>query len=668
MKTALALLLLLLEIQLSADAQTSRKSALLIAVGDYPATTGWQKINSENDADLVKNTLLRQGFEGAEIFVLKNADATREGILQAIRSRLLDRVRAGDVVWFQFSGHGQQVADDNGDEVDGFDEAIVPVNSPMRYDPDGYRGENLIRDDELGKVFHQIRQKLTASGSLTVVLDACHSGTGTRGNSIARGTTHVMADTSFRAPVSRGGGNSATLDGLADDTNLASLTAFFGASANQLNFEARDDEGRQVGSLTYALCKKLAAASPATSWRSLFEEVRTEMAIIAPRQNPQAEGTLDQQILGGNLLGKADFIRVSRWNDAQSVGIEAGWMHGMNEGTVVGLFPPDTRAWESATPLAKGKITACTPFESAVELETALSQEQARSAWAFVLEQNFGDLKVPVAVNLPEGHPLRQPILDKFSKIPAVQLGTAAPEITIAENTATANSRGAAGVVVSARGNMVLEEIEPQTSPEVAAQRIARKILGYAQADFLRKIQQFAPAIQLQLEIVPIELDRRTMLEKMEINRRDALGNLTLREGDIVKLRVTNAGSRAAYFTLLDIQPDNQINILLPSETETPAELRAAPGQTVVVPRFFEIAPPFGVEMFKLIATDQPIDLRPIAQSRGASGTKSGSNPLEQLFSQTFLEEGAAQSRGGKTIGVATGAMHTSTVTFTISN
>ena len=53
----------------------------------------------------------------------------------------------GSVVFFHFSGHGQQVRDKNGDENDGLDESIVPGDAQDQSAEAGER-TNIV-DDEL---------------------------------------------------------------------------------------------------------------------------------------------------------------------------------------------------------------------------------------------------------------------------------------------------------------------------------------------------------------------------------------------------------------------------------------------------------------------------------------------------------------------------------------
>ena len=97
------------------------------------------------------------------------------------------KIKAGDQVVFHFSGHGQQVWDDSGDEIDQLDEALVPYDSPKQYKASTNEGQYLLRDDELSILLNKIRNKLGAKGSLLVLMDACHSGTATRARTRARG-------------------------------------------------------------------------------------------------------------------------------------------------------------------------------------------------------------------------------------------------------------------------------------------------------------------------------------------------------------------------------------------------------------------------------------------------------------------------------------------------
>ena len=167
---------LLIVVQFIANAQTTKR-ALIIAVGDYNyETTGWKPISSANDVPLIKGALKAQGFSEEQITTIKDEDATKAGILSALQN-LLETTNTGDVVVIHYSGHGQQITDDNGDEIDGYDEAMVPIDAHSRFKKGVYEGENHIRDDKIGEILNKIRKKVGPKGSVMLIMDSCHSGT-----------------------------------------------------------------------------------------------------------------------------------------------------------------------------------------------------------------------------------------------------------------------------------------------------------------------------------------------------------------------------------------------------------------------------------------------------------------------------------------------------------
>ena len=156
------------------------KHALLVGISDYGNPRRLQgnfsNINGTSDLQILSPELRKQGFKITE---LKDSKATHAAIISEL-NKLISRCKAGDIVYLQFSTHGQLVEDLDGDEPDGWDEAIIPVDAQLTYKKGVYEGQNHLIDDELSKYVNQIRKKLGPSGYLYVVLDACHSGTGSR--------------------------------------------------------------------------------------------------------------------------------------------------------------------------------------------------------------------------------------------------------------------------------------------------------------------------------------------------------------------------------------------------------------------------------------------------------------------------------------------------------
>ena len=116
-----------------------------------------------NDARNWTSALAALGFE---VRTLTDAQATRDGILQAIRD-ILRQSQPGDVMVMQYSGHGTRVPDQDNVEKGGFDDAICPIN---------FADGALIVDDDFREIFAS-----TADGvNVTIFMDCCHSGTNTR--------------------------------------------------------------------------------------------------------------------------------------------------------------------------------------------------------------------------------------------------------------------------------------------------------------------------------------------------------------------------------------------------------------------------------------------------------------------------------------------------------
>lgn len=167
------------------QASANNRWAIVVGISHYPKESGWGRISGAEDINIVVPMLTQNGFDENHIITLTEEHATKKEITSAF-DNLTNQVKSGDVVYFHFSGHGQRITDLNGDDVDedgvpsGYDTALVPYDAYRKYDPIKYRGENHIIDDELNEWLHAIKAKIGPEGSLIVVLDACHSGGGTR--------------------------------------------------------------------------------------------------------------------------------------------------------------------------------------------------------------------------------------------------------------------------------------------------------------------------------------------------------------------------------------------------------------------------------------------------------------------------------------------------------
>jgi hypothetical protein len=144
----------------------SRK-ALLIGINDYKEVNDLR--GCVNDLKSMRKVLMNYlRFEPDDIRVLVDDRATKDNIMQRV-NWLVDTAEPGDYLFMHFSGHGSQIRDRNGDELEDYlDEILCPYD--MNWDG------NYIVDDDLDQAFRRLPKKTL----LEVVLDSCHSGSGTR--------------------------------------------------------------------------------------------------------------------------------------------------------------------------------------------------------------------------------------------------------------------------------------------------------------------------------------------------------------------------------------------------------------------------------------------------------------------------------------------------------
>jgi hypothetical protein len=219
--------------------------ALVVAIGDYPIVENrlknWQDLSSINDVELVHDLLAKQNFQDKNICVLMDQKATTKNLHHTFDS-IINKLVKGDVFYFHFSGHGQQVADVEKnmfpntkfiqkDEEDELDEALVLYNAPLNWE-DKYTLDEHFIDDQLNNYMNLIRKKIGPQGQVIVVIDACHSGTATRGaeSIVVRGSNEICAPKGYQAN-SKSKDQTIGFDAdfqFLNSKDLAQMVAFFG--------------------------------------------------------------------------------------------------------------------------------------------------------------------------------------------------------------------------------------------------------------------------------------------------------------------------------------------------------------------------------------------------------------------------------------------------------
>eukprot|EP00928_Gymnodinium_smaydae_P056269 TRINITY_DN39679_c0_g1_i1.p1 TRINITY_DN39679_c0_g1~~TRINITY_DN39679_c0_g1_i1.p1 ORF type:complete len:390 (-),score=35.62 TRINITY_DN39679_c0_g1_i1:139-1257(-) len=145
---------------------SGRRRALLIGI-NYKGSRC--PLNGcHNDVETMRRYLAKQGYKSNEMKLLMDngtCERPTKSNMEAAMRWLVDGAVAGDSLFFHYSGHGTQLRDNNGDEADGKDEALCPVD---------FETAGMLRDDDM---FYLLVAPLIEGVQLTCVLDCCHSGT-----------------------------------------------------------------------------------------------------------------------------------------------------------------------------------------------------------------------------------------------------------------------------------------------------------------------------------------------------------------------------------------------------------------------------------------------------------------------------------------------------------
>jgi hypothetical protein len=324
-----------------AQQRAPRHLSLLIGAGNYKYASEWKDLKNlkgpRTDVRRMQHTLRRWGFrdDAASQRLLVDQQASKQGIMDAFRWLASQATDSSDVVVIYYSGHGSWAPDANIDAVrtkdesrsvpgDNFDEALVPWDARDPHNP-----RHLLLDDEINALLSRL-----GTGNVTMIVDACFSGTVTRGS----------PDTSSTAPVARGprpppyerlGAGDMLGDGRRPKHTL--LTA---ASSSELAYEKTFHPGAVVsGVFTRHLAEALDGASPNTRFDDLLQQVRTR---VGQGQTPQLEGDRAARIF---KVGAASVIPARGYSivvpaGSGRVGLDAGALHGVRKGTLYDVYGP----------------------------------------------------------------------------------------------------------------------------------------------------------------------------------------------------------------------------------------------------------------------------------------------------------------------------------------
>ncbi|MBX9695262.1 MAG: caspase family protein [Cyanobacteria bacterium] len=643
----------------SARAETSEakaepeKFALMIGINDYKTSP---LSGCENDTLEFKKLLVEDyGFkdDGTHIRVLLNRQATKQNIVSAIRQQLIANAKKSpDAIFvFQYSGHGSQVPDRDGDEPDGLDETICPVDTTMD-------GKGDIMDDELGDLVKELTEH---TENVTLILDCCHSGSNLRASEFKSRRLDRPALIA-KARKTRGAGEGQDKPILPPSSRYVALV---GCMPNELSLETEVVQGKSHGLMTYNLINSLRHSSPSITYRELWSKVSSAVSQYASSQNPQIEGDLDRMFLKGARKRSDAYFNVrhvARTADGKvAVDIDAGTVCGIEQGGLVALYKKSaTRLSGNDNLITLGDVTVTDMFSSTVSLRHAPGDDVVlQDAKVVAVTPYFGKKKLRVSIDstaLKDGSLLGK-LKEELSKKKSFELKEAHtknfsggrsidPDAGVAivagkgsdfvryggrldseQSTELASKKGF--YIASDEGTPLFDLFVLADDP-VGEKRILEALEKKSRQQSLLAFTNSASTLSNALDISierAVEAKKRPGARTQYTFKKEEIDNLTIptfRVGDVFRVVIQNKSESELYITGVCIGVDGAIQIAFPLEG---ADETLFPGKTFKTTPI-TVSGPSGMEVLKLLVTTKPVDFRafqqPAATVRNYLDTVSG--------------------------------------------
>jgi triacylglycerol esterase/lipase EstA (alpha/beta hydrolase family) len=281
---------------------------------------------------------------------------TRKRVIEAFRTHL-GKAQKGDVAFFYYSGHGSQEKAPSQFwhvEPDHLDETLVCYDSRS---PGGWD----LADKELAYLIAELAQN---NPHIVAILDACHSGSGTRAadGTVARlapqderlrpldsflpgVVSAVQAERKSRIVTAGSGREVESGDWFALPRGRHVVL-----SACRPEETAREKpmaDGQVHGVFTYYLLDTLQQVGPSLTYREAFQRAATLVRGVVRDQNPVLEAArssdLKQPFLGGAIVEQKPYYNLN-FVEKEGWFIDAGAIHGIaqpqgDETTYLKIFP-----------------------------------------------------------------------------------------------------------------------------------------------------------------------------------------------------------------------------------------------------------------------------------------------------------------------------------------
>lgn len=649
---------------MSAEPQGVARRALVIGIDAYDSSIGALK-GCVNDATLMRDVLRDQVLVPEEnIRFLTNEAATRNGILDGFEW-LIAESNEHDMAIIYYAGHGSRVRDDDGDEADGTDSTLVPVDA-IRWSQIDESVDNPelldITDDEIQLKLLRLSER---TDNITMIFDCCHSGTISRGPSeeLARSAPDELRppelfrrpplseeDRRVRETLRSTGSRQRSSSGWWAPEDRYVLIA--GCRDAEQSYEMPDPKH---GRLTFHLASALIRAKPGTTFRQVFEEISEKVVAEgqarSQSQHPQLEGAADRLLFQTTEIEPLRYVRV-RAQDGAVLTLGGGAAHGLTVGSRWAVIPAGGTREDAKDPLAHIDITDVGVVESSGRLvEEGFTPQDGSliGTWAVEVAKDFGDLRMKVRLvgekavapaawaDLSQGLADLEGILQREESgscvrvvlVPAGERAEEAPQLV-----PNAKVRIA---VVSEGGELMMP---PKPADAQGVRSVLTNLQLWAEYRFKLAIDNPDSLLTRDCEVLVF---RKRAGEWAPVREEDGEALPVLYVGDQIDIRLRNRGSERIWVSGFSFEMTGAVTVLKSGfwlgPNEEPFSITGGQGTNPLTwqdefpfnPNPYTRARTEGLEVHKYFLSSTEIDLSGMVQRGGNRGA--GGHPLGLLVS-----------------------------------
>jgi len=603
---------------LGAPPQAPAKWALLVGINKYKSDKISELAGSLNDMEEMRQVLIGKfEFPPENIMVLKDSEATHAAIINAIQTHLIAKAQPGDIVVFDYSGHGSQCRDVTGKMISGLDETIVPWDS---------RQSNIF--DISGAELHPLLLLLAKkTKNVTFILDSCHSGTLVRG-ALVRGARvrWTAADTRTPPPLPDYTVAATREVGAVNEEAPPKFASIAAATSKESAFE-HFAENADHGALHYFLTRQLRGAKAGATWRDIMDGVAGNVTANYPSQHVSLEGAeADQNVFGdGSSLARTYVTASPSLITPHKVTLSVGQVQGATVGSTYEIYAPGSKKFAPPErPVAKVQIDTVSAFASEAKFTSGSSI--APASRAVEREHQYGKLRLRVFLDGVENSATLQSIKTKLEALTNVEL-VQKPSIC------NMQLREAGGRIQTLGADYTTLSPPIAISDPSVVDGIERQIEGWAKWFNTLSIRNPQSDLAVEFTIAgSVTRDPMASVGKPDMG---------VWAGETIDATVTNNAERDVYIAILDLSSDGSISQVYPTEQGAKEvlkpHLKFSKTFTTFVPQGRSIV----TDVLKVFASYKPIDVQPLTQSTIRDIGQEASDPL-----QGMINNASGRSRG----------------------